>query len=277
MAIDAHQHFWRYDPVEYGWIGDGMEMMQCDRLPADLRPLLDQAGIDKTIAVQARQTLAETEWLLELADQHDWIAGVVGWVDLRSDGLDAQLERFASNPKFVGVRHVVQDEPDDEFMLQPAFLKGVERLAAFDLSYDILIFERQLPAAIQFAKRFTGHRLVLDHIAKPKIKDGRLSPWDQNLRTLASFENVYCKVSGLLTEADWGLWTPRDLRPFLDIVFEAFGPKRIMIGSDWPVCTAAGSYEDSIWAARDYINRLSEIEQIRVTEQNARRAYTLKD
>ncbi len=275
MKIDAHQHFWQYDPEEYGWIGAGMEVLKKDRLPTDLAPLLEAAGIDGTVAVQARQSLTETEWLLTLADQHPLIKGVVGWVDLRSPALREQLARFKAHARFRGVRHVVQDEPD-QFMLRADFLRGLGLLAEFDLTYDILVFPRHLPVACEVVEQFPDQPFVLDHIAKPFIKDGRVTPWDMDIRRLAAYPNVCCKVSGMVTEADWQAWQPADFRPYLDIVFEAFGSRRIMFGSDWPVCTLAGSYAEVVELVDDYVGQLSAAEQANVWGETARRFYGLE-
>jgi L-fuconolactonase len=276
MKLDAHQHFWRYTPEEYGWIGSNMEILKNDHLPANLALLTRAAGIEGTVAVQARQTLAETEWLLDLADQYSLIKGAVGWVDLRSPELRDQLERFADHPKFCGVRHVVQDEPDDQFMLREDFIRGIGLLAEFDLTYDILIFPRHLPVACALVEKFPGQPFVLDHIAKPFIKDGKVGPWNADLRRLAAFPNVFCKVSGMVTEADWQAWQPADFQPYLDVVFEAFGPERIMFGSDWPVCTVAASYAAVVGIVADYVQPLSQAEQASVWGETAKKFYGLE-
>jgi L-fuconolactonase len=242
MRIDSHQHFWRYNASEYGWIDDSMSCLRHDFLPENLNVELDAAGFDGAIAVQARQTLEETRWLLDLAAAAPHVFGIVGWVDLRSFDVHSQISEFASNPKFLGVRHVVQSEPDDRFLLQPEFLRGVSMLEEFDLTYDILIYARHLPTAAEFVKRFPKQRFVLDHLAKPPIKSGSLNPWQSGIRELAKHQNVFCKLSGLVTEADWKNWTPSQIEPYLDAAFESFGPERLMIGSDWPVCTVAASY-----------------------------------
>ena len=226
--------------------------------------------------MQARQTLEETQWLLELADRYPFIKGVVGWVDLRAPELPEQLERFCAHPRLRGVRHVVQDEPDDEFMLREDFVRGIGTLADFGLTYDILIFPRHLPVACELVERFPDQSFVLDHIAKPLIREGKVAPWDAGIRRLAPYPNVWCKVSGMVTEADWHRWQPTDFRPYLDVVFEAFGPRRIMVGSDWPVCTLAGSYADVIALVSDYIQQLSVAEQADVWGQTATRFYELE-
>jgi L-fuconolactonase len=238
MRLDSHQHFWKFNPAEYGWMQPDWPIRR-DFLPSDLQPLLNQQQLAGSIAVQARQTIEESRWLLSLADQSPLIKGVVGWVDLRSDRVEEQLAEFTPHPRFVGVRHVVQDEPDDRFMLRPDFIRGIGKLKQFDLTYDLLVFPQQLPAAIELVRRFPEQPFVLDHIAKPRIRDGTLSPWRDHIRELAQAQNVCCKVSGLVTEADWANWKAEDFRPFLDIVFEAFGEDRLMFGSDWPVCLLA--------------------------------------
>jgi L-fuconolactonase len=255
MKIDAHQHFWNYNPAEHVWMTEEMAAIRRDFLPGDLVRLLERAGFDGCIAVQARQNLEETRWLLELAERHGFIRGVVGWVDLRSPELPAQLERFAGEKKLVGVRHVVQDEPEDDFMLGEDFRAGIGRLAGSGLAYDVLIYPRQLPAAIRLVREFPDQRFVLDHIAKPAIAEGRREPWEAGIRELAQSPNLYCKLSGMVTEARWGQWRKDDFRPYLDVVFEAFGPERLMIGSDWPVCTVSGSYEAAVGIVLDYIGK----------------------
>jgi L-fuconolactonase len=252
LRLDAHQHFWRYSAVQYPWIPPGSPL-QRDWLPADLAALQAPLGLDGSIVVQARQSLAESNWLLGLADADPRIRGVVGWVDLQDDRVEESLAEFAAHPKFVGVRHVVQDEPDDRFMLRPAFLRGLGRLKQFGLRYDILIYPKQLPAALEVVRQFPEQPFVLDHLAKPFIRDGLLSPWREQIGELARFPNVLCKVSGMVTEAKHLGWTPSDFRPYLDTVFAAFGEDRLMFGSDWPVCLLAGSYEQVFRVAEDHV------------------------
>jgi L-fuconolactonase len=253
MWIDAHQHFWHYVPSEYPWIDETLAPLRRHFLPKDLHPLLAAAGIDGCVAVQARQNLEETAFLLDLADRNPYVLGVVGWVDLRGPGARDQIARFARHPRFVGVRHIVQAEPDDRFLLGPQFLKGVSLLAEFDLAYDILIYPRHLPVAAEFVERFPSQRFVLDHLAKPEIRSGEIRSWERGLRRLAEHPNVMAKLSGLVTEADWARWTPEGLRPYLDAAFAAFGPDRLMIGSDWPVCTVAGEYGRVMGAVISYL------------------------
>jgi len=275
MKIDTHQHFWKYSKEEYPWIRKGMEILAQDRLPADLKPLLDEHGIDGTIAVQARQSVEETEALLAMAEEHDFIRGVVGWVDLRSPKVEAQLERFKDRAKMVGVRHVVQDEPDARFVLREDFMRGIGKLRAYDLVYDILIFPHQLAATIELVQRFPDQVFILDHMAKPYIKDGQMSPWESDIKKLASCGNVSCKISGMVTEADWHNWTVESFRPYMDVVLEAFGTERLTIGSDWPVCTLAGEYGSVISIAAEFIAQLSDNEQKAIWEGNPGRIYGL--
>jgi L-fuconolactonase len=273
--IDAHQHFWQYNPAEHVWMTDEMAALKRDFLPTDLKPLLDDLGFEGCVAVQARQNLEETRWLLSLADQHDFIFGVVGWVDLRSAELAAQLERFAGHPKLVGVRHIVQDEPDDNFMLREDFLRGIARLADFGLTYDVLVFPRQLPAAIRLADAFPQQLFVLDHVAKPPIAEGTLDRWEGGLRELATMPNLWCKLSGMVTEARWKVWQREDFRRYLDVVFDAFGPERLMIGSDWPVCTLSAEYADAMGIVMDYIEQYPAAIQAGILGGNCARFYRL--
>lgn len=272
MRLDSHQHFWKFNPAEYGWMKPDW-LIRRDFLPSDLQPLLDQHGLDGSIAVQARQTLEESRWLLALANESPVIKGVVGWVDLRSDRVEEQLAEFAPHPRFVGVRHVVQDEPDDRFVLWPDFIRGISKLKQIDLTYDLLLFPQQLPAAIELVRRFPEQPFVLDHIAKPRIREGTLSPWREHIRELAQAPNVCCKVSGLVTEADWANWKPADFQPYLDIVFESFGEERLMFGSDWPVCLLAGSYERVLKLVEEYVQPLSAEGRAKFFGENAARFY----
>ena len=275
MRIDAHQHFWAYTRQEYPWIGPGMEALAKDRLPSDLLPLIEANGFDGTVAVQARQCLEETSALLKMAGEAPFIKGVVGWVDLQSDKVEEQLERFSDNPLLVGVRHVVQDEPDDNFVLRSEFLNGIGSLSGRNLAYDILVFPHQLPATIEMVSKFPEQVFVLDHMGKPLIKEGRLSPWQSDIRRLASFENVSCKISGMVTEADWQTWEPADFDVYMEVVLEAFGPRRLMLGSDWPVCTLAGQYGSVMDISVNFIKQLSEEEQVDILEKNPVSIYGL--
>lgn len=275
MIIDAHHHFWKYDPVEYGWIDNEMAIIRRDFLAADLAAQIAAAGVDGVVSVQARQSLAETRWLLQIAAANDFIRGVVGWAPLASPDAKAELASLAAEPKLKAVRHVLQGESDPDYMLRGDFNNGVAALAEFGLAYDILIYERQLPAAIQFVDRHDGQVFVLDHVAKPLIRRGVLSPWRENIRELARRPNVYCKLSGLVTEADYRRWTDAQLRPYMEIVLEAFGPQRLMFGSDWPVCLVACPYARWLGIVRDFVSALSAAEQSRVMGATAVEAYHL--
>ena len=272
MIVDAHQHFWRYDPREYAWIDDRMRALKRDFLPMDLAPHLEQAGVDATIAVQTQQTLDETRWLLQLADEQPFIAGVVGWVDLQADGVEAQLDSLR-HPRLSGIRHIVQSEPDDRFLLGAAFGRGIAALGQAGLPYDILIYPRHLPVAADFVARFPSQPFVLDHLAKPEIRSAAIDDWARDLRRLAAAPNVCCKLSGLVTESHWRTWTPAEIEPYLDIAFDAFGPSRLLAGSDWPVCTLAADYSRTMAVVRDYLGRFPSADREAVLGGNARRVY----
>jgi L-fuconolactonase len=277
MLIDAHQHLWIYNSAEYDWIDDSMAALRRNFLPNDLKLELDNSGFHGSVAVQARQTLEETRWLLELADRSPWILGVVGWVDVRSPDIRSQLKLLCQNSKLVGVRHVVQSEPDDRFLLQPDFLRGVSALEEFDLAYDILICTKHLPVAAEFVKRFPRQRFVLDHLAKPPIRSGAIDFWAQGIKRLAEFPNVFCKLSGLVTEADWEHWEPAQMIPFLDVAFESFGADRLMVGSDWPVCLVAASYARAVEVVKAYLLAQKPDHREDVLGGNARRFWRLTD
>jgi L-fuconolactonase len=253
VRVDSHQHFWRYDPVRYGWIGDEMRMLQRDYLPDDLHSQMLANGIDATIAVQADQSEQDTNFLIELAEQHHWIAGVVGWVDLRSPEVNRRLESFSHSPRLRGMRHVAQSESDDWFLAREDFVRGVKALGEFGLTYDILIYPKQLAAARKLVEKLPDQKFVLDHLAKPLVKLREIEAWAAEIRGLAENPRVFCKLSGLVTEADWKNWSAADFKPYLDIVFEAFGPERLMFGSDWPVCLVAGSYSRVKALIADYL------------------------
>lgn len=270
--LDAHQHFWRYDAKQYPWMPAGSKLTR-DWLPADLAELQASIKFDGSIAVQARQSLAESDWLLGLADADDRVAGVVGWVDLRSPKVDEDLDRLSRHPKFVGVRHVVQDEPDDRFLLGKDFLRGIALLPKYKVRYDILIYPRQLPATLEFVEKFPEHPFVLDHIAKPNVKEGTFEPWASQMRKLAAFPNLMCKVSGMVTEADHRAWKPDDFERYLDHVFEAFGPERLMWGSDWPVCLLAAEYEAVYRLVDNYTKGLSVEHRDALFGENCARFY----
>jgi L-fuconolactonase len=276
MKIDSHQHFWSYTSNEYGWISNDMEILQKDYLPDQLKTELSSIGFDGSVAVQARQSLEETQWLLNLAQQNSFIKGVIGWVDLCSPDVEKQLFQFSGNPKLVGIRHVIHDEPDDDFILMKSFLRGISYLKKFGLTYDILIFPRHLSNTIRFVSQFPEQIFILDHIAKPSIKDKKMSPWKEDIEKLARFRNVYCKLSGMVTEANIKDWKQEELIPYLDIVFDAFDINRLIIGSDWPVCKIAGSYKQIMHVVLDYIKTFSDQDKKKILGENAVKAYDLK-
>jgi len=256
---------------------DQMDVLRRDYLPDELLPVLSASGFDGCVAVQARQMLEETEWLLDLAGRYSFIRGVVGWVDLRSAEVVSELEGVAVNPKLAGVRHVVHDEPDDRFMLRPDFQRGIGCLSAFGLTYDLLLFPKHLPIAENLVAKFPNQKFVLDHIAKPPIREGKLAPWRDDLIRLADRPNVFCKLSGMVTEAQWRRWRPEDFHRYLDVVFDAFGPLRVMIGSDWPVCTLSGSYHSTVSIVMDYVKRLPAATQEDVLGETCSRVYNLRN
>lgn len=276
MIIDAHHHLWKYDPQEYDWISDGMNGLRRDFLPADLKAVMRANGVDGAIAVQARQTLEETRWLLNFAETNTEMLGVVGWAPLYDGNIAATLEQLAERKKLRGIRHVLQDEADEHFMLREDFNRGIQLLEPLGLRYDILIYERHLPQTLEFVDRHPRQIFVLDHIAKPCIKKREISPWRERLAELAKRENVYCKLSGMVTEAQWDTWSAEALRPYWDAVLTAFGPKRIMFGSDWPVSTLASTYEQWLATVRELIAQLSSDEQARILSETAQEAYAVK-
>ena len=275
MKIDSHHHFWKYDPVTYSWMNDSMGILKRDYQPEDLKEVIDSAKIDGVISVQADQSMRETEDLLKHASECSFIRGVVGWFPLAEPELDGLLESYATNPLLKGVRHVVQDEADDQFILGDAFNKGIRRLKTYELVYDILIYERQLGPSIEFVDRHPDQVFVLDHVAKPRIGDQIMEPWRAQMFELAKRENVYCKLSGMATEANWQNWTKDDLWPYAEVAMEAFGPTRMMFGSDWPVARLAVEYGDWVGLCREFISTLSDSEQAMIEGEVAIRAYDL--
>ena len=275
MKIDSHHHFWKYDPAEYSWMNADMGVLKKDHLPADLKQEIEHAGIDAAVSVQASQTLAETDALLGYAAEHDFIQGVVGWFPLADENVSEILSSYAKNPYLKGVRHVVQDEPDDRFILGEAFGRGVALLKDLNLVYDILIYERQLAASIQFVDRHPDLVFVLDHVAKPRIRDDSMEPWAELMREMAERPNVYCKLSGMATESDWANWTEEQLICFAEVALEAFGPNRMMFGSDWPVAKLAIDYQRWVSIVADFLAQLSEDEQSAVWGGTAMKAYNL--
>jgi L-fuconolactonase len=274
-VIDAHHHFWRYTPEEFGWIGDGMRAIRRDFSPADLSAEISAAGVAGVVSVQARQSLAETRWLLDLAETSAFIRGVVGWVPLVDANVGALLAELAPRRKFRAVRHVLQGEPDEKYMLRADFNRGIAALHQFNLAYDILIFERHLPQTIEFVDRHPQQVFVLDHVAKPRVREQIFEPWRRNLRELARRPNVYCKISGLVTEADFARWTEAQLRPYFDATLEAFGPARLLFGSDWPVCLVGCTYARWLSLVREWTQSLSAAEQAQIFGGTAIKAYGL--
>lgn len=275
MVIDSHQHFWQLDlPFNYQWLkSDVHSPINKNYLPADLQVHLQSCGIDKSVFVQTQHDVEENRWALNLASENSFIAGIVGWVDLASPSCEAQVEEFKDHPKFVGVRHVVQDEPDDHFIVQPPVLQGLRTLQKHGVPYDLLFYTKHLKHAVQLGKELPELPMVIDHLSKPEIKAGKIDDWAKDLKAAASFPNIFCKLSGMLTEADWKNWKVADLKPYVDVVLEAFGPDRCMYGSDWPVCELAGTYEQVYNALKECISDLSESEQSKILAGTAARFY----
>ena len=273
--MDAHQHFWQYDPARHTWMNDEMTALKTDFLPLDLLPHLQNASLDGCMAVQADQSEDENAFLLSLAEKHDFIEGIVGWVDLCAENVEKQLDYYKQFSKMKGFRHILQDENQRDFMLRPDFLKGVAQLKKYNFTYDILIFTNQLAYTLDFIKVLPEQKFVIDHIAKPLIKKQIVGDWKDYMIQIASFKNVYCKISGLVTEADWLGWRKEDFKVYLDIVVEAFGTDRIMYGSDWPVCQLAANYEEQLDIVKEYFSSFSQIEQEQFFGGNAVRFYHL--
>ncbi|HUJ33427.1 MAG TPA: amidohydrolase family protein [Candidatus Acidoferrum sp.] len=276
MKIDSHQHFWKYDPRRDTWITDEMAVLKRDFLPVDLLPELAANGINGSVAVQADTSERETEFLLHLADRHPEILGVVGWVDLCSPGLPERLEFFSRFKKLRGFRHIVQSEPDGRFLVREDFCRGIGHLRRFGFTYDILIYPKQMPAAREFVAEFPEQRFVIDHCAKPAIRSREVAVWGKQMHEVAANPNVFCKLSGLITEADWRAWRPDDCKPYLDVVFESFGADRLMFGSDWPVCLLAGTYRQVKDLIGGYTCRLSDEDREKIFGLNAARFYGLR-
>ncbi len=252
IKIDAHHHLWKYAPETHDWIDNSMGLLKRDFLPEHLHGEIQSAAYHGCVAIQASQTEQETDFLIQEAEKYPFIKGVVGWLDLRDCSLDEKLEHYRKFPVLKGLRHVVQDEPDEKFLLNKDFMRGISLLEKYDFTYDILIFPEHLKVANEFVKHFPNQKFVLDHIAKPTIKKGVISPWKEDILKLAENKNVYCKVSGMVTEADWNHWKYEDFIPYLDVVYKAFGVDRLMIGSDWPVCNLAGSYKEVMEIVENY-------------------------
>ncbi|WP_207429136.1 amidohydrolase [Pedobacter sp. SYSU D00535] len=273
LRIDSHQHFWRFDPVRDSWITDEMSVIQRDFLPEDLLPVLQQNGMDGCVAVQADQSEEQNAFLLELAAEHPFIKAIVGWIDLRAENIAESLAFYKGYDKVKGFRHVLQGETDRALMLREEFKRGIKALGNSGYTYDVLIYADQLKFTEEFVAGFPDQRFVIDHIAKPDIKQGKIEDWSKDIKAVAAHQNTYCKISGMVTEADWQHWKKEDFHPYLDVVFEAFGAERLMYGSDWPVCEVAGGYERMIDMVRDYTSSLSKNEQEMFWGGNACKFY----
>lgn len=275
MKIDSHQHFWQYHPVKDAWINEEMKVLQRDFMPEDLQPLLQEKKVEGCVAVQADQSEEETRFLLKLANDNDFVKGVVGWVDLCGENIEERLEYYSKFQKLKGFRHIVQGEADVDFMLRESFQNGISKLAQYNFTYDILIFPKHLENAAKLVARFPQQKFVIDHVAKPDFKGMEFSQWERDIRVLAKFPNVMCKVSGLVTEADWNNWKASDFTYCLDVVTEAFGMDRLMFGSDWPVSLLAASYGESCDLVEQYFSKFSEVEQDQFWGGNATSFYRL--
>ncbi|HRH45616.1 MAG TPA: amidohydrolase family protein [Pyrinomonadaceae bacterium] len=273
--VDSHQHFWDLKRFNYEWMSPDDQILYRDFLPKNFEPILQKTQIEKVVAVQAHQSVEETIWLLKLADEFDFIGGVVGWVDLQSENLNEQLTKFSKHPKFKGVRHIVQDEPKDDWILQPKVIKGINQLSDFNLTYDILIFPKHLKYFPQLVENCPQVSFVIDHLAKPPIAAGEIIDWKKDLKAVAKFPQIYCKLSGMVTEANHQNWTREDLLPYFETVLELFGTKRLMFGSDYPVCLLAANYEKVLDTYQSFLKDLSEDGQDQIMGENARQFYKL--
>ena len=275
MKIDSHHHFWKYDPHTYSWMNEKMEVLKVDYQPIDLRKEIEEAGIDGVISVQADQSLRETDDLLEHAKTNDFILGVVGWFPLADSNVKDLFDKYSNNQLLKGIRHVIQDEPDDNFILGEQFNRGVSLIKDYNWVYDILIYERQLGPSIQFVDRHPEQIFVLDHIAKPRIGESVIEPWKAQMYEMSKRENVSCKLSGIATEAKWNEWKKEDLIPYMEIALDAFGPGRVMFGSDWPVAKLAVEYGPWVEICRDFISSLSDNEKSLIEGRVALEIYGL--
>jgi L-fuconolactonase len=277
MIIDSHQHFWQVGRFDYPWMSPEVEVLCQDYLPSDLEPILNRCGVEKTILVQASNSLDETRWLLSLADRCSFIAGVVGWVDLTRDDVDGRLLEFSAHSRFKGVRHLVESEPADDWLIQESVLNRLRQLSSHGVSYDLLVHTRHLKYAKTVAEKCPELRLVIDHLAKPPIAGGKIDEWAREMKQVASCANVWCKLSGLVTEANWKDWRIDDLKPYVDTALEHFGPQRMMFGSDWPVCLLAASYDRILETAQTLLAELNDEERDRVFANNAIEFYRIED
>ncbi len=276
MKIDSHQHFWKYNSDRDSWINESMKTLRRDFLPSDLEPILRKNKVDGCIVIQADQSEDETSFLLKLADEHDFIKGVIGWVDLKSPNLESRLTYFCKNKKFKGVRHILQSEAN-HFILNNTFQNGISKLNGFNLVYEILIYPNQLKNTIKLVNNFPDQVFILNHMAKPKIKEQEIEDWKNDITNLAKSRNVYCKISGMVTEASWEKWIPNDFKPYLDVVFESFGVNRVLFGSDWPVCTLSVKYAEVVKIVTDYIGSFSQEDIDKVLFKNTIKAYKLEN
>lgn len=277
QKIDAHQHFWKYNQQDFAWITDDMHVIQKDFLPDDLLPIYQQHNIDGCVAVQVNQSEEENLFFLNLADQFDFIKGIVGWIDLPAVNIEERLAFFSKHKKIKGFRHILQGETNRALMLEEKFLNGISQLKKFNYTYDILIYTDQLQYALEFVQKFPDQLFVIDHLAKPLIKQQEIEDWKKSIQQFKSFENVYCKISGMVTEADWNNWSNQTFKPYIDVVAETFGTNRIMFGSDWPVCLVAANYDEMFAVVENYFSSFSKDEQGKFFGENAIRFYNLKD
>jgi len=277
MIIDAHQHYWELNRFDTSWLETPEHKpIRKNFLPADLKTRIDMTGVDYTVFVQTQHNLEENRWVLKLAEENAWIAGVVGWIDLAAENCEEQLLEFKQHPKFVGVRHITQAEPDDDFIVRPDVIRGLKVLQKHKVPFDLLFFVKHLKHAVTLAKELPELPMVIDHLAKPHIKEGRLDDWETNFRAAAKFPNLYCKLSGMVTEADWKSWKPANLKPYVDVAMEAFGPDRLMYGSDWPVCELAGTYQQVFDALKEVLGEITEEERDHIFWRTAKDFYGLK-
>ncbi|AIM59322.1 amidohydrolase 2 [Cellulophaga geojensis KL-A] len=275
MIIDAHQHFWKYEPTKHSWIDDTMAVIRKDFMPAKLKKVYLENNIDGCVAVQADQTTLENDFLIDLASKNNFIKGIVGWVDFRADNINEVLEHYSKIKIIKGFRHVVQGEPDHNFLLRSNFLNGIAQLEQYNFTYDILVFPHQLGAVLEFVKKFPKINFVIDHIAKPYIKDGFYDGWANLMLAIGAQQNVYCKLSGMVTEADYKTWTSETIKPYMQLVLKAFGADRLLFGSDWPVCLVAGNYKRVKELVTDFISQLSAEDQEKILGLNAVKFYNL--
>lgn len=278
MKIDAHHHFWDIDSsrFDYSWTDtETNRAINKTFLPKDLKPQLDSCGIDKSVFVQTQHAVAENRWVLSLAEQYDWIAGIVGWVDLASPDCESQIEEFKQHPKFVGVRHITQDETDENFIIGSAVVNGLKLLEQHGIPFDLLFFVKHLRHAVTLGQKLAELPMVIDHLAKPEIKTGKIDAWKKDFVAASKFPNIYCKLSGLITEANWAEWSTDDLRPYVELALECFGPERCMFGSDWPVCELAGTYQQVHDSLAELLSELSVSEQEFIWHKTATKFYSL--